>query len=144
MVGRRDTAFTSLRPQFHLGNSTKYYNNDHKKDYVPKLETRVDPASVQYTKIRNKNSSFNPAHYGRSHLVSLRAEMDKDKFEKQFCRNPYTTQSFNLYRNGDVRKHPDDIMKGLGNMDKSLIISTPDKIAKVKHYGPAGTIQYFR
>lgn len=144
MVGRTDTCFKSLRPQFHLNNSTKYYNNDHITDYLPKKESRVDPASVQYTRIRNKNSSFNPTHYGRSHLVSLRPELDKDKFEKQFCRNPYSITTFNLYRNGDVRKHPDDVRNGIGNMDKSLIISTPDKIAKVKHYGPAGTIQYFR
>lgn len=144
MVGRNDTAFKSLRPQFHLNNSTKYYNNDHITDYLPKKETRVDPASIQYTRIRNKNSSFNPTHYGRSPLVSLRPEMDKDKSEKQFCRNPYGTTTFNLYRNGDVRKHPDDVINGVGNMNKSLIISTPDKIAKVKMYGPAGTIQYFR
>lgn len=143
MVGRYDTAFKSTRPQFHQVNTTKYYNNDHTKDNLPKLETRYDPPSIQYTKIRNKNSSFNPCHYGRSPLISLRPEMDKDTDEKQYCKNPYATQTFNLYRNGDVKKHPDDIMKGIGNMDKSIIYSSPDKIARVKHYAPAGTTQYF-
>ena len=61
----------------------------HHDDYLPKLETRYGPASVQYTKIRNKNSSFNPTHYGMNPIVSLRPEMDKDKEEKQYCKNPY-------------------------------------------------------
>lgn len=144
MVGRSDTTFKSLRPQFHLNNSKDYYNNNHIDDYLPKLDTRYGPASVQYTKIRNKNSSFNPTHYGMNPIVSLRPEMDKDKEEKQHCKNPYAIQTFHLYRNGEIKKHPDDVQKGIGNMDRSLIYSTPDKIAKVKHYGPAGTLQYFR
>ena len=140
-MSRTDSCFKSTRPSYDLANDTAHYYNSHHNTGINK-DTRGDPSSIQYTKIRNRNSNFNPAFYGKSNVISLRKDMDPDWEEKKDCMNAYPTLSRAqqmesipvaiIGRNGARLNDIKSIQHGVGGTDRSHIRLTANEFLASK------------
>ena len=140
-MSRTDSCFKSTRITPDLINDTSYWKDDHHNTGINK-ETRGQHDSIQYTKIRNRNSNFNPAFYGKSNVIELRKDLDPDWDVKQDCINQFPTltraqqmESIPIAvvgKNASKLTDPKNINAGLGNMNTSHIRLTANQFLASK------------
>jgi len=140
-MSRTDSCFKSTRITPDLINDTSYWKDDHHDTGIHK-ETRGQPDTIQYTKIRNRNSNFNPAFYGKSNVIALRKDLDPDWDVKQDCLNQFPTltraqqmESIPIAvvgKNASKLTDPKNINAGLGNMNTSHIRLTANQFLASK------------
>lgn len=124
-----------------LINDKSYHFDNHYDTGIHK-ETRQNGSSVQFTKLRNRNTNFNPPHYGKSNIIQLRREFDVDTEEKKECNNAYpflTKQQQNdtipnviIGRNASRTNDSSSISNGMANNNRGLIRTTQSEFIKSK------------
>ena len=150
-MARVDRCFTSTRPTQDFAMDSHYFYKLPHNNYLRRNEP-LDHDSIQYTKIRTRNSNFNPAFYGRPMNKIVRKDLDPDWDVKQDCHNPYPSMSreevmnnvplVRAGRNGTHLTDPKSIMRGMQNTDKRLNKLTPNQYlsSKAPMKQPSGVV----
>jgi len=140
-MSRTDICFTSTRRSHNLVNDTSYWKDDYHDTGIHK-ETRGVSESIQCNKIRNRNSNFNLAFYGKSNVITLRKNLDPDWDVKHDCINQFPTlsraqqmQSMPIAivgRNASRLNDPKSITNGMGNTNTGQIRLTANQFLASK------------
>lgn len=126
---RTDRCFQKERNVLENNTLRHYWYDLPHNNFVKRYEP-VPHSSRQYTKIRTKNTNYNPAFYGKPMNVVLRKDLDEDWDVKQDCYNPYPSLSreqvdnmpnFTIGRNGTIKTDPKSIETRVGNRDRTGI-----------------------
>jgi hypothetical protein len=140
-MARVDRCFKSQRPfQDNAMDHHYWYELPH-NNYLKRNEQLL-PSSVQYTKVRTKNSDFNKPFYGRKMNQILRKDLDPEWDVKQDCYNPFPAmtraemmQNVPMVfagKNGSQLNDPKSIQQGTQSMDKRLTKLTPNQYLSTK------------
>lgn len=126
---RTDRCFRKERNVLEDQTLRHYWYDLPHNNFVKRYEP-LPHSSTQYTKIRTKNTNWNPPYYGNPQNTVLRRDLAEEWDVKQDCYNPYPALSraevdnlpiFRIGRNGSILTDPKSIENNVATRNRTDI-----------------------